>query len=1342
MKHLIPHFIEQQYRDQQLHGSFQAYVLFIDLSGFTKLTESLMQEGKAGAEQLSLVLNQIFSPLVDLVYQRGGFIPYFAGDAFSGIFLENNEGMSPDHLIETARLVKALFEKANFRFGDFEIGLKTGLSYGEVEWGIVGDSLKAYYFRGMAIDQSAESQTYADNQDIILDHFLKNKLSTLHRVQPAGHDNFYRLDTSIYHPINVNEKIQATYKVKIPTLSQDIALDFLPLPVIKYNSIGEFREVVSIFLSFKGIETHQVLNEFSTIVLDQIRSFSGYFKEIDFGDKGGLMFGFFGAPISFENNIERALEFIVTLQKEIKELQKKYPLEFRVGITSGTAYTGTVGGIERCQYAAVGNYVNLAARLMTYANWGEVLVDKDVQKNRNFRFKHKGDIKYKGIKGDVPTYILAGRNAQDAPSYKGKMVGREEELQEAISWIEPIFDGSQEGIAYMYGEAGIGKSRLSFELQHSLQSKHRLQWLTCRADQILKKPFNPFIYFLKNYFEQSPYNSRRDNKNSFEKNFDWLLRDLVQVQRPEVKNIERELLRTKSILAALIGIHYKASLWEQLEAKGRHQNTLAALTNLFLAASLIAPLVLELEDGHWYDESSKEFLRDFIKKVKPYPIFLLVTSRYRDDGSKPELVPISLLKKYNISHHELDLNLLKPNGLKAFAETQLEGIVSQDLWELLMRTTNGNPFYLEQLLEYFAESNLLIEKEGIWYIKDKNIKMSGSINSILMARIDRLSVLVKETVKAAAVIGQEFEMPVLSEIIKTQEDYVRKNGDMFRVLKQQVKTAEQGQIWRAMNELRYIFKHSLLREAAYGMQLHTRLIELHRLIGEAIEKVYADNLEQRYVDLAFHFEQAEEKQKTKLYLEKAGNYARRNYQNQQAVQFYDKLLLLLGNRDSQKKVKILLRKASVLELVGHWSNCEGICRTALRIAQKIGNLSLLSRTQNSLGRLLMLQGNYTEARQFLETAASHFENLEDTVAKIKVYGDLGNLFFRQGIYEKAKSYFIRSIELSGETRHLSNNAQIVANLGLTHMNQGHYDEGIERQARQLEVSKKANDKQGMATLYTNMGIVYFEKGDYDAALDCYKKGLALSEELGNKQLTAIAIGCIGSVYERKGDYENAMDNFRLDLELCEELGDKQGTAITLGLIGELMSVKGEFDSAIAYLQKNLMLCRELNYRKGIAKALNTLGDVYYYLRIYDRSIHFYDEAIKLTREINNKLVLGYSLVEKGQALMKMGHLMQADLLSQEALDIANELGNPDLIFEAKILLARVYQASNASKESYAMLQALLLENLEPEEQAAVYYHLFEILKETNYRQQALSLYEGLYAETPKYAYKIRLEKLR
>jgi tetratricopeptide (TPR) repeat protein len=222
-----------------------------------------------------------------------------------------------------------------------------------------------------------------------------------------------------------------------------------------------------------------------------------------------------------------------------------------------------------------------------------------------------------------------------------------------------------------------------------------------------------------------------------------------------------------------------------------------------------------------------------------------------------------------------------------------------------------------------------------------------------------------------------------------------------------------------------------------------------------------------------------------------------------------------------------------------------------------------------------------------------------------------------------------------------------------------------------------------------------------------------------------------------------MDNFQRDLELCEELGDKQGTAIALGLIGELHSIEGHFTKAIEYLQKNLMLCEELGYQKGIAKALNTLGDVFYLMEQYDRSLHYYNRAIEVTRRINNKLVLGSSLAEKGLVLLATNKLAELEKVVEEVLELAEELGNPDLLFEAQLLAAKQQHAHDDIEGSMRALKRLLESTDEESNLAAIYYELWAIQPNNKeHREKALQLYEKLYGSTPKFIYRSRLDELR
>ncbi len=1345
MKHFLPHFIQENYRAGVTQGTLNAFSMFVDLSGFTRLTETLMKKGPEGAEELSVALNEIFQPTVKLVYQNEGFIPYFAGDSFTAIFSVQNSAQAAEtgkKVIATAVAALERFEREQQSGGalcDYNIGIKIGVSFGQIDWGIVGERRKAYYFRGEPIDNCGMAQSKAGSLQMVGDtafvkQFSPDKLA-VQEIEPGWF--LLRPDAAYAQP---KGKLP---EVHLPDPSPEIMADFFPAEVYTNSEQGEFRNVVSVFLSFTGVENHIALDHVASTVLDHSLNFGAYFKEIDFGDKGGLMFCLFGAPTSFENNIERALEFVSAVQDDLRGLKTLTGAQFRLGVTSGIAFTGVIGSAERCQYAAVGARVNLGARLMAKAEWGEVIADENIQKNRNFRFTSRGEGWFKGFESPIPTYLLTGRSLSGRAGFAGEYVGRAEELKRLIDFAEPLRDRRFSGIAYVFGEAGIGKSRLSYELRRSLSEGQSLSWFNCQSDQILRKPFNPFVYFLKNYFEQSPENTAHVNAEKFDHNFLELQFELTQESHPEADLVRREIARTETVLAALVGVQKSGGLWEQLDARGRYQNALAALANLFVAEAILQPVVIELEDSHWYDDMSREFMAQFIRRAQSYPILFLASSRYEDDGSKSYPVRPTLLDEIGVKSIEVDLNFLSPTDLRFFAESRLGGTPNDDLFDLLQRMTQGNPFYLEQMADYFLEGNMLDTKNGLLQLKNSDIQISDSVKQIMMSRIDRLSGLVKETVKAAAVIGREFELPVLSAVMARQEDFLLKNGDLDHVLREQVQTAEKWQIWHAMNELRYIFRHSLLREAAYDMQLRTRLRELHQSIAEAIEHLYP-NSEERFVDLAFHYEQAENEKKTDKYLEKAARYAQRNFQNRQALVFYEKLLAHLSHtsKKSKKRVKILLRKGTIHELIGQWEEAERDYEAALERAKALNDWYLIGRANRRLGQLLMLRGKYPEAKKNLDVAITCFELATDQIGTAKTYGNLGTFFFRQGSYDAAKSWFAKSIEINRSIHRDAENATIVANLGLIFMNQGHYDEGIRWLEEQLMISERAQDKQGLTTLYTNLGIIYLEKNSLDSALLCLEKGLALSEELGNKLMMTICIGCIGSVWEKKGDYTKAMQNFDRDLALAQEMGDKQGIAIASGLIGDLMSIMGNFERSNEHTAENLRLSRELNYKKGIAKALNTLGDNWFFLGDFQRSIAYYNEAIEYSREMGNRLVLGYSLIEKGQVHLMAGEVSPARQLLEEGRDIALSLGNNDLTFESNILRARILLTEGNRPEALRQLSQLLNMARNEREEAAVHFELRKVADHpTKHFLRALELYRDMYHKTPQHIYKIRLETL-
>lgn len=1325
MTELIPQFVLDRTHLPKRDGQFGAYCLFIDIVGFTKLTTKLMAQGTLGAEQLSDTLNKLFGPLVDYVYARDGFIPYFAGDAFLAFFEEpHNEENIQKCLLLTAA-IQTYF--ANTEDEDIQdIAIKIGLSYGQVDWGISGFEGKeqTYYFRGEAIAAATAAQQQAKGGEVVMHKDLVSGDSKW--VESINDPSFVRLKVGAFDSLAKPEK-----KAIQQTAPSAALPDFVPQQIIDYTLKGEFREVVSVFVSFTGLEEHVNANPFFAKVRSLTANFSGYFKEIDFSDKGGVLVILFGAPVAFENNVERALEFSLALQEE-QSVYAVDSLRLKIGITKGLAFTGMLGGEYKKQYVALGNHVNLAARLMAYSEWGQISVPENLADEDGFVFQQKGEVYYKGIEKAISTYTLEAKANSEA-EFKGLFIGREDEETQILDFLRNnTVRNSKPVLIKVYGEAGIGKSRLVHEIENQIVQNKKVRWHTCQADQILKKPFNPIIYFLKDYFGQKPRFTKEENRIHFEKRMEQLEQSLVSRKQEECVV---DLHRYKPVFYALLGFDTRSTIWEEMDARARFNAIIQSVVFIFKTISKHEKLIVEFEDLHWFDESTMIFLRKLIEEVDDSPIAIICTSRYNDDGSKPEIISSEFLKLEGFDVMDVDLNQLNSAAIQQFTEKKLKGETSKSFLNFLSRTTNGNPFYLEQILEYLVESDLIFKEKNEWVIKDEDISISSSINSILMARVDRLSEKVKETVKTAAVIGREFEIPILGEVMKANPVFMMANASE-NVLKEQIKEAEKGQIWSAINALKYIFKHSLLREAVYNMQLKSNLRNLHLNIAEAIEHLYENNLGDRYSDLAFHFEEAEKHEKAIFYMKKAADFARTNFQNKRALMYYAKLKAYYDtDREPEEYAMVLIREAEILELIGQWDESLTLLREANASAEKSGNNILIGRTKNQLGKLLVLQGDYTEARFVLETAMQIFKDFNDEIGLFKAYGNLGDLFFRQGDYDNARSFFEESIKLAKDFKDTFTVTQIVSNLGLTYMNQSLYREAIACQKMQLTLCEKRGDRNGMAILNTNMGIVYSAMNKHEKALPHYEIGYELSHELGNKQMEAIAIGCLGNIYQQKGNYAKALELYTIDLKLCKELGDKRGIAIVNGMMGELLIATGEFGEARQYIAEQLAFSEELNYQKGITKAYVSLGQVLFYESNYVAAKISFTKCVELA----DKIKYFPSKEEAYLSLIDLNLEQKEIKEAQERLDYLQGHEELEDKYGLQLRQARVWVAENKINESISVFQSVIAESQSNQLIAEAYWLLSTV--KPSAKQIAISEVKKLYNKTPHYGIKRRMDEL-
>ncbi|MHC4840345.1 MAG: AAA family ATPase [Planctomycetota bacterium] len=744
MQNFVPAFVEQQRVDGQTSGEFNAWVAFIDVSGFTPLAETAFALGDTGAELISRELKRIFDPMVNAIHQHGGFIGGFAGDAFMAFFPENDTAGA--RAKAAAEEVTTFFNEhgtSKTRHGDFHFAVKVGLDRGNVTWGLPHDeerNLNTWYFRGPAVTGAAEAEQNASPGDIIWGENCEEPTGDAPKTKTVAAES-----------------------------NADTLGHFFPAQMLQAGERAELRHVVSVFLTISGADNHDQVSAVYRAINDACEKHGGTLNKIDFGDKGFTALVFFGAPVATEKAEMHSVSFSNDL---IAALRSDEALHVKAGIDAGLVYSGILGGDARNEWTCIGDAVNTSCRLMSGAEDDQTLVSSRVRKgaDRRWEFNDLGTRVLKGKK-DEEAVFEAGKTKErhHGLTYRNPMIGRDKELETLNSFICTALadDGVFSGVLRLLGEPGLGKTRLVAALRAQLdQNETEHHWITMPCDGVHRSGWNAVSTWLRSFFGITETASQEDKRKVIEDQYASLTSDatIPEATRDELK-------RTISFAADLVDCHWEGSPFEKLDdPKLRHENRIIAIKELVRALAHQAPVILEVEDTHWIDASSAAWLTAMTRNVAKLPFAILCTSRLGDDGSKPEL---QLASDVEIQDH-----MLEPLSGADFIQSMAQVLIGQgteldtETVRLIEGKAKGNPFFTEQLLLHLHETGELEKakasdtKTRLRLKSTDTARLPGSLSSLVTARIDRLSPDVRETVKHASILGVRFLSSVLGELMK------------------------------------------------------------------------------------------------------------------------------------------------------------------------------------------------------------------------------------------------------------------------------------------------------------------------------------------------------------------------------------------------------------------------------------------------------------------------------------------------------------------------------------------------------------------------------------------------
>lgn len=877
---------------------------------------------------------------------------------------------------------------------------------------------------------------------------------------------------------------------------------------------------------------------------------------------GDEILALFGAPVAHENDAERACAAALEMMAALADFnqRKKADLGLHFGINTGHVVAGDVGTSYRHDYSVMGHAVNLAAHLEDASSRGEIFVGTDTQRMAApfFQFEEM-TLEVKGTSAPVTAFRLlrARESIGSARGLSGRfspLVGRARELGALQNLIVDL-QRRRGSVAALFGEAGIGKSRLTAELR-------------ARADEV-------------------KWSEGRSLSHTRGMSY-WLARDIVRnlvgigamesspVGLKKLRETLEEVIGEKGLgfhpfLARFLELpldeHEEAALLE-LTPEALHRETFQAVAAFVLALAVIRPLVIVCEDLHWADPSSLQLLEKLLPVTASAPLLLLLVLRRDDDMANAFVQRIA--RRFGDRLQQVNLEPLS----SAASQRLLQNLLKVEelpvgLARLILNKTDGNAFFLEEVLRSLIDEGVIKFCDGKAKFRQEvqTVNVPDTVQGLLASRIDRLPAAEKNVLQTAAVLGRVFDEKLLVRLVPRETG---RNG--LRASLEDLVSREflRHHTVEGEPDAGYIFKHALTHEVSYQSLLLARRKDLHRRAAEAIEELWEQKLDEQAAALGQHFAKAELPAKAVEYLKRAGDRAASSYANEEAIGFYQQALeqiKLAGERDDSGRFRIGAGElwectGDLLQLIGKQEEARDSYASALG---EIENEEP-AKVRVSIARLYRKIAKTHETQHNCDEALRQYDRAEMTLGASNKFSSadwaelietrLGRIwahYFNQALEKMVTELdeLRGAVELHGTSRQC---ADFLHHEVLTRFRQERFvvsDETLALALRGLELRQRNGDILSLGHSHFSVGLAHICRFEPNEAKTQLQAALSAAERTGDLVLLSRSLNYLVMV-ERVRQNTNAAGGAAkrlLPLVTREKMTDYIGVArATLGWI--------------------------------------------------------------------------------------------------------------------------------------------------------------------------------------------------
>ena len=735
------------------------------------------------------------------------------------------------------------------------------------------------------------------------------------------------------------------------------------IPVESIEPEGERKQITLFFSDVEGytdlseqLDPEEVREIMSRVFGEIARIVARYGGRVEklIGDAAMVIFG---VPQSHEDDPVRAIKAALEIHKVIKNLSpsKKIgrPLAMHTGINTGVVITNAID-LQANKDRLLGDSINVASRLTSLAQGGEIIVGKETyrQAERFFDFQPLGIQTVKGKNQPIAAFkVLSAKSRPLSGSRRStlqaKLIGRDKEL--AILAEQARLIGGEQGsvVCCVSGEVGIGKSRLVQEF-HDCLDLERIDWWESQAYAYTQNvPYYPLVDLFNHIWGITKAQPKEE------------------VQK-KIQTEVRRLLGENEDASAYIESLYGLSLPKKQATPELWKSQLCtAVKRVIGAIAQTRPTVICFEDIHWADPSTIDLLRNLFADRKINGLFLCV---YRPPFS---LFTSDKSEVLGDSYRQIRLRPLEPPEVTAMITSMLDmAEIPDELSKIAQEKSQGNPFYLEEMIKALIESQTIVQDGGAWRValKIKNINMPSTITGVIASRLDYLGKDNKRLIQEASVIGRSFLYPVLTRITQLGEKLDRCLADLEEHDLIFVKAREP--------ELEYMFRHTLTHDVAYRGMLKSDRQLLHGKIGDTLESLFPERLPEFYEILAFQYKRGRRVGKAAGYLIKSGVKNLQKYSVEEAHRYFEEAFQLLDEKKERSRdedrllIDALTEWALALFYRKDFKTLMNLLEDRLELAESLHDKDRLGMFYGWLGAALWEQKRFQDAYRLLHKALS------------------------------------------------------------------------------------------------------------------------------------------------------------------------------------------------------------------------------------------------------------------------------------------------------------------------------------------------------------------------------------